>query len=63
MTGYNKLARKFEVIDNIENLIEAMSDIEEDIKDSKIETDDEEIISLSKRIRELQEHIDKIIKE
>ena len=60
---YNKLARKFEVLDNIENLIEKISDIEEDIKDSKLETDDEEIIGLSKRIRELQEHINKIIGE
>ena len=30
-----------------------MSDIEEDIKDSKLETNDEEIIGLSKRIKEL----------
>ena len=62
-TEYNKWARKFEVLDNNENLIEKMSDIEEDIKDSKLETDDEEIISLSKRIKELQEHINKIIGE
>ena len=62
-TEYDKWARKFEVLDNIENLIERMSDIEEDIKDSKLETDDEEIISLSKRIKELQEHINKIIGE
>ena len=60
---YIKLARKFEVLDNIENLIEKMTDIEEDIKSSKIETDDEEIISLSERIKDLQEHIDKIIGE
>ena len=58
---YDKLARKFEVLDNIESLIERMSDIECDIKDSKLETDDEEIITLSKRIKELQDHIDKII--
>ena len=60
---YGKLARKFEVLDNIESLIESISDIEEDIKDSKIETDDEEIIGLSNRIKELQEHINKIIGE
>ena len=60
---YSKLARKFEVLDNIENLIESISDIEEDIKDSKIETDDEEIIGLSNRIKELQKHINKIIGE
>ena len=60
---YKRIARKFEVLDNIENLIEKMTDIEEDIKDSKIETDDEEIISLSNRIKELQEHINKIIGE
>ena len=57
---YRKMARKFEVLDNIETLIEKMSDIEEDIKDSKIETDDEEIISLSKRIKDLQQHIEKL---
>ena len=60
---YDRWARKFEVLDNIENLIEKMSYIEEDIKDSKLETDDKEIISLSKRIKELQEHINKIIGE
>ena len=60
---YGKLARKFEVLDNIESLIESISDIEEDIKDSKIETDDEEIIGLSNRIKELQKHINKIIGE
>jgi len=60
---YSKWARKFEVLDNIENLIEKMSDIEEDIKDSKLETDDEEIIGLSKRIKDLQDHINKIIGE
>ena len=60
---YSKLARKFEVLDNIESLIESISDIEEDIKDSKIETDDEEIIGLSNRIKELQKHINKIIGE
>ena len=38
-----------------------MTDIKSDIKDSKLETDDEEIITLSKRIKELQDHIDKII--
>ena len=60
---YRKLARKFEVLDNIESLIEKMTDIGEDIKSSKLETDDEEIIGLSKRIKELQEHINKIIGE
>ena len=60
---YGKLVRKFEVLDNIEDLIEKMSDIEEDIKESKLETDDEDIIVLSNRIRELQEHINKIIGE
>ena len=60
---YSKLARKFEVLDNIESLIEKMSDIEEDIKDSKLETDDEEIIVLSNRIKDLQDHINKIIGE
>ena len=60
---YRKLARKFEVLDNIENLIETMTDVGEDIKSSKLETDDEEIIVLSKRIKELQEHINKIIGE
>ena len=60
--NYNKLARKFKVLDDIENLIEKMSDIEDDIIDSKLETDDEEIINLSSRIKELQEHINKIIK-
>ena len=60
---YRKLARKFEVLDNIENLIETMTDIGEDIKASKLETDDEEIIGLSNRIKELQEHINKIIGE
>ena len=60
---YRKLARKFEVLDNIENLIESIADIGEDIKDSKLETDDEDIISLSERIKELQAHINKIIGE
>jgi len=60
---YDKWARKFEVLDNIETLIERMSDIEADIKDAKLETDDAEIIGLSKRIKELQEHINKIIGE
>ena len=60
---YRKLARKYEVLDNIENLIESITDMEEDIKSSKLETDDEEIITLSNRIKELQEHINKIIGE
>jgi metallo-beta-lactamase family protein len=60
---YEKLARKFEVLDNIEELIEKMSDIEADIKEEKIETDDEDLISLSNRIKELQAHINKIIGE
>ena len=51
------------MLDNIENLIESMADIGEDIKDSKLETDDEDIISLSERIKELQAHINKIIGE
>ena len=58
---YEKLSRKFEVLDNIENLIEKISDIETDIIDEKIETDDEDIITLSNRINELQEHIRKIM--
>jgi metallo-beta-lactamase family protein len=60
---YEKLARKFEVLDNIEDLIEKMSDIETDIKEEKIETDDEEIVALSNRIKELQAHIQKIMKD
>ena len=60
---YNRLARKFEVLENIEALIEKMTDIEENIKEEKIETDDEEIISLSERIKDLQKHINKIIGE
>lgn len=60
---YRKLARKIDILENIENLIEKMTDIEEDIKDSKIETEDEEIIVLSNRIKELQEHINKIMGE
>lgn len=58
---YEKLSRKFEVLDNIENLIEKISNIETDIIDEKIETDDEDIITLSNRINELQEHIRKIM--
>ncbi len=60
---YRKLARKYEMLDDIENLIEKMEDIGENIKDSKLETDDKDIIVLSNRIKELQEHINKIIGE
>jgi len=60
---YERLARKFEILDNIENLIEKISDIETDIKEDNIETDDEEITMLSNRIKELQNHINKIIGE
>ena len=58
---YLRLSRKFKILDNIENLIERMSDIEEDIKESRFETNDEEIKTLSQRIRELQDHINRII--
>jgi metallo-beta-lactamase family protein len=60
---YAKLARKFEVLDNIENLMEKMNDIENDIKEDNIETDDEEITALSNKIKELQAHISRIIGE
>jgi len=60
---YEKLARKFEVLDNIEELIEKMTDIENDIKEERIETDDQELSLLSNRIKELQEHINKIMGE
>lgn len=61
--AYRKLAKKYEMLDNIQTLIESMSDIGEDIKASKIETDDEDIMVLSNRIKDLQEHINKIIGE
>ena len=60
---HNKIARKYEVIENIEDLISKMSDIESAVKNEKIETNDEDIISLSNRIKELQEHISKIMGE
>lgn len=63
LVQYEKLARKFEVLDNIQDLIEKMSDIESDIKDEKFETDDEDISILSNRIKELQKHINKIMGE
>ena len=39
---YNKLMKKFEVLSNIESLMEKMLDVEEDLKDESLETNDEE---------------------
>ncbi len=60
---YNKIARKYEVLENIEKLISKMSDIETAVKNEQIETKDEDIINLTNRVKELQEHISKIMGE
>ena len=61
MIQYEKLARRFEVLDNIENLMESMLDMETAVKEEKIETEDEDIIILSNRVKELQKQVDKIM--
>ena len=63
LTKYNKIARKYEVLENIEKLISRMSDIETAVKNESIETKDEDIINLTNRVKELQEHISKIMGE
>ena len=63
LTKYNKIARKYEVLENIEKLISKMSDIETAVKNEQIETKDEDIINLTNRVKELQEHISKIMGE
>ena len=60
---YNRLAKKFEMLDNLESLIERIADVEEDIKQEKLDTEDEDITTLSNRIKELQNHINKIMGE
>ena len=49
--------------ENIEKLISKMSDIETAVKNESIETKDEDIINLTNRVKELQEHISKIMGE
>ena len=63
LTKYNKIARKYEVLENIEKLISRMSDIETAVKNEEIQTNDEDIVNLSNRVKELQEHISKIMGE
>ena len=52
LTKYNKIARKYEVLENIEKLISKMSDIETAVKNEQIETKDEDIINLTNRVKE-----------
>ena len=63
LTKFNKIARKYEVLENIEKLISRMSDIETAVKNEEIQTNDEDIVNLSNRVKELQEHISKIMGE
>lgn len=59
---YEKMIKRYEVIDNIDNLMEKMLDMESAVKENKIDTTDEDIESLSKRVKELQDHINNLLK-
>ena len=61
MLQYERLAKRFEILDNIETLMERMTDVELAVKEDKIETDDEDIKTLTNRVKELQEHINKML--
>ncbi len=56
------MIKRYEVLDNIDNLMEKMLDMESAVKEHKIDTNDEDIEALSKRVKELQEHIDSLLK-
>ncbi len=59
---YEKMVKRYEVLDNIDNLMEKMLDMESAVKENKLVTNDEEIEALSKRVKDLQNHIDKLMK-
>ncbi len=59
---YEKMIKRYEVLDNIDNLMEKMLDMESAVKENKLVTNDEEIETLSKRVKELQSHIDNLLK-
>ena len=53
---------RLDIIDQIENLKEDISDIEYSVKENKIKTNDNDINSLSERIKEIQKQIMKLMK-
>ena len=59
---YERMLKRYEVLDNIDNLMEKMLDMESAVKENKIDTNDEDIDALSKRVKDLQEHIDNLLK-
>lgn len=59
---YEKLSKRYEVLDNIDSLMEKMLDMESAVKENRIDTKDEDIDALSKRVKDLQEHIDSLLK-
>ena len=59
---YERLAKRYEFLNNINDLMEKMLDVETAVKENNFETDDNELDELSSRVKSLQEHIDKLIK-
>ena len=59
---YERLVKKYEFLNDIDDLMEKMLDMETAVKENNFETDDSELDELSNRVKSLQKHIDKLIK-
>ena len=60
--AYKKEFRRLDIIDRIEELKESIADIEDVVMKKRIETDDNELINLEERVKEIQKQIQDLMK-